>query len=79
MVPVERVQQRADEQIVGAPQFTEETVEAGWSHVNACNEQIMEVPLPQNTENVVQGAGRIIREAVESRRAVEVSMSEVPY
>ena len=47
--------------------------------VNACNEQIVEVPLPQNTENVVQRAGRIIREAVESRCAVELSIGEVPF
>ena len=69
VVPYERVQQRTVEQIAGAPQCMEETVEAEMlvpreRVQRRITEQIVEVPLPQKTEDaedVVLRVARIIR------------------
>ena len=43
------------------------------------NEQIVEVPLPQNTEDVARHEARLMREAIEARRAFELLMNQEPF
>ena len=78
------MRQRTVEHVADVSQLREETLEVEWlvprEHAQQrINEHIVEVPLPQNAEDVKLRAARIMREVVESRRAFELSMSEMHF
>ena len=80
LVSLERVQQRTVD--VPVPQMLKETLEVvrlvpRERAQQRSDVQIVELPRPQITEDVVQRAARLLRDAAESRRPFELSFHRV--